>query len=370
MIDFILAVLGFLAALTPIVFVHELGHFLVARACGVRVDVFSIGFGRELVGWNDRYGTRWKISALPLGGYVKFFGDASAASTQSDELAGMPAAERSQTLHGKPVWQRSLVVVAGPVANFIFAILVFALLFMMFGQANTPPVIGKVRDGGAAQEAGLRAGDRILTVDGAVIERFQDLRVRVALSADTPLALRILRDGAEILVQVVPRRVEVSRNVREGQLGIESGPFEYRQLGPAEALVEGGKTTVSVVTSTLTYLKRWVTGVETGDQLSGPVGIADMAGKVIRVGPAEFVSFIALVSVAIGFINLFPIPLLDGGHLMFYAVEAIRGRPLGERAQEIGFRIGLALVVLLFLFGTRNDLDRIGVFSFVAGLFS
>jgi regulator of sigma E protease len=369
MYEILISVIGFLLALTPIVFIHELGHFLVARACNVRVEVFSIGFGRELLGWNDRHGTRWKISALPLGGYVKFFGDASEASAPG-EVAGMSEADRSRTLHGRPIWQRSLVVAAGPVANFLFSIVIFALLFMAFGQATSPPVVGKVREGGAAAAAGLRPGDRILSVDGSAIERFQDLKIKISLSADTPVDLRVLRDGAEITVRVTPRRVEISPKVREGQLGIESGPPEYRQLGPVAALGEGVRTTWAVVAGTLTYLQRWISGLENGEQLSGPVGIADMAGKVIQVGPAEFVSFIALISVAIGFINLFPIPMLDGGHLMFYAVEAVRGRPLGERAQEIGFRIGLAFVVLLFLFGTRNDLDRNGVFSFIANLFS
>jgi regulator of sigma E protease len=369
-----ISILAFVVVLTPIVFIHELGHFWVARLNGVRVETFSIGFGRELIGWNDRHGTRWKISLLPLGGYVKFWGDASAASNPAEALAQMMPEERRVSLHGKTVWQRSAVVAAGPAANFLFAIVVFAGVFMTFGQSITPPVIGSVVEGSAAAAAGLRPGDRILSIDGSGVERFEELRAVVALHAETPLVLRVLRDGSEIDLTATPRRVDVQDGLgnthKMGQLGIVGGRPDYVQLGPVEALWQGVRETGAVISTNLTYLKRWISGVESGDQVSGPIGIAKVSGEVARLSPLALISLMATLSVAIGFINLFPIPMLDGGHLMIYAVEAVRGRPLGERAQEIGFRIGLAMVLVMFLFGTWNDLGRSGVFKFVAGLFS
>lgn len=376
LVNLVSYLIPFVVVLTVIVFVHELGHFWVARRCGVRVEVFSIGFGPELFGWDDRQGTRWKIAAVPLGGYVKFFGDADATSGSADEaaLSSMSAADRAGSFHHKPLAQRAAIVVAGPVANFIFAILVFAALFSFVGQPYTPAVVGGVVPGSAAEEGGLKAGDRILALDGSEVRRFEDLRAYVALRAETPIRVALRRDGSEMELTVLPRRVDVPDGLggtqRVGQIGIQTAGMEFVQHGPAMALLQAGRETWSVVANTFTYLGRIVKGKESGDQLSGPIGIAKMSGDVARASWLGLISLMATLSVAIGLINLFPIPMLDGGHLLFYFFEAIRGRPVGDRAQEYGFRIGFALVLSLFLFSTWNDLNRLPVIHFITGLFS
>lgn len=377
--DFIVNLAGyiipFVVVLTIIVFVHELGHYWVARRCGVRVEVFSIGFGPELFGWNDRNGTRWKISAVPLGGYVKFFGDADATSNvDSSAVARMSEEDRKVSFHYKALPARAAIVAAGPVANFIFAILIYAALFSLVGQPFTPPVVGSVVEGGAAEAAGLQPGDRILTADGNTIQRFEELRAYVALRAETPILFRVQRDGGEIELTLVPRRVDVPDGLggsqRVGQIGIRTAGVEFVQHGPGMAVVQAVRETWQVVDNTFTYLGRIIQGRESGDQLSGPLGIAKISGDVARASWLGLISLMATLSVAIGLINLFPVPMLDGGHLLFYGIEALRGRPLGERAQEYGFRIGFALVLSLFLFATWNDLNRLPIFNFVAGLFS
>lgn len=368
-------IIPFVVVLTIIVFVHELGHYWVARRCGVRVEVFSIGFGPELFGWYDRNQTRWKISAIPLGGYVKFFGDADAASTtDTAAVSAMSAADRKVSFHHKTLGQRSAIVAAGPVANFIFAILIYAALFSLVGQPFTPAVVGDVVPGSAAESAGLRAGDRILAADSTGIQRFEELRAYVALRAETPIALRVLRDGSEIGLTVVPLRVDVPDGSggthRVGQIGIRTTGIDFVRHDPGTALVQAVRETWQVVANTFTYLGRIIQGRESGDQLSGPLGIAKMSGDVARSSWLGLVSLMATLSVAIGLINLFPVPMLDGGHLLFYGYEAVRGRPMGERAQEYSFRIGFALVMSLFLFATWNDLNRLPIFNFLTGLFS
>ncbi|MEK9970952.1 MAG: RIP metalloprotease RseP [Ferrovibrio sp.] len=377
--DFIINLAGyvipFVVVLTIIVFVHELGHYWVARRCGVRVEVFSIGFGPELFGWYDRNQTRWKISAVPLGGYVKFFGDADAASTTDNSaVAAMSADERKVSFHYKSLGQRSAIVAAGPVANFLFAILIYAALFSLVGQPFTPPVVGDVVPGSAAAAAGLRSGDRILKADSTDIQRFEELRAYVALRAETPITLRVLREGSEIGVTVVPLRVDVpdgsGGTQRVGQIGIRTSGIDFVRHNPGTAVVQAVRETWQVVANTFTYLGRIIQGRESGDQLSGPLGIAKISGDVAKASWLGLVSLMATLSVAIGLINLFPVPMLDGGHLLFYVYEAVRGRPLGERAQEYSFRIGFALVMSLFLFATWNDLNRLPIFNFLTGLFS
>lgn len=366
----------FLVVLTVIVFVHELGHYWVARRVGVRVQVFSIGFGPELVGWNDRHGTRWKISAIPLGGYVKFFGDADPTSAlPGADTATMTEAEKRVSYHHQPPLARIAIAIAGPAANFIFAVLVFALMFMTLGQPYTEPVVGAVVPGGAAEAAGLKPGDRVQAVDGTAVQRFEELRAYVALRAETPIQFQVQRDGSDLDITVVPRRVEVSDGfggtAKVGQIGIQSsGQMNFVRTGPSESIWLGVREVGAIIGSTTTYLGRMVTGRESGDQLSGPIGIAKMSGDVARFNPLALISLIGTLSVAIGFINLFPVPMLDGGHVVFYLIEAVRGRPLGERAQEIGFRIGLLFVLTLFVFATWNDLNRLQIFGFIARLFS
>lgn len=357
--------LPFLLALTVIVFIHELGHFLVARWCGVDVEAFSIGFGREIFGWNDRHGTRWKVAWLPLGGYVRFRGDANAASLPDAEALAR-AKQEPGNFHGKPVWQRALVVAAGPVANFILAIAIFAGAYMLVGRPVIEPRVDEVLPGSAAEQAGIRKGDLILTVDGARIEDYTDLQQSVMTRAGEPLAISLDRNGERINLTVVPQLHEEPDNfggkVRIGLLGVKHdpmGPLRYERMGPVKALEAGAGQTWFIVDSTFRYLGKLFTGRESSDQLGGPIAMAKAAGDAASMGFSQYITVIAFLSVSIGLLNLFPIPMLDGGHLVYYAVEAVRGRPLGEAAQEWGFRIGLSLVVLLMLVSTKNDLVRV-----------
>ena len=315
-------IVPFVVVLTIIVFVHELGHYWVARRCGVRVEVFSIGFGPELFGWYDRHGTRWKISAVPLGGFVKFFGDADAASAADGAtIAAMSDQDRKDSFHFKTLPQRSAIVVAGPVANFIFAILVYAALFSIIGQPFTPPVVGDVLPNSAAADAGLKPGDRITAADGSAIQRFQDLQTYVALRAETPIDLTVRRDGSDLHITVVPRRVDAPNGVggteRVGQIGIRTSGIEFVRHDPVTSVGLAAKETWQVVANTFTYLGRIAQGRESGDQLSGPLGIAKMSGDVAKASWLGLVQLMATLSVAIGLINLFPVPMLDGGHLLF-----------------------------------------------------
>jgi regulator of sigma E protease len=367
-------IVSFVVVLSAIVYVHELGHYWVARWCNIKIDVFSIGFGHELFGWYNRHGTRWRISAIPLGGYVKFFGDESVTSRAQQTLAMMTPEERQVSFHHKPLPQRIVVALAGPAANFMFAIAVYALLFMLAGQPYTPPVVAEVISGSAADEAGIMVGDRIVKVDGQAIARFEELRGYVVVRSDTPVTITVRRQEHEIDLTIVPRRTEIETGFggtqRVGQIGIRSAGIEFQRHGPLTAVVEAVKETQAVVTQTLFYLGRVIGGQESSEQLAGPLGIAKISGDIAKVSLAALVSLMATLSVAIGLVNLFPIPMLDGGHLLFYAIEAVRGRPLGAQAQEYGFRIGLAVVISLFLLATWNDLNRLRVVDFFMQLFS
>lgn len=357
--------LPFLFVLSIVIFVHELGHYLVGRWCGVRVVSFSIGFGKELLGYTDKHGTRWKISAIPLGGYVKFFGDANAAS-MPDHGAGaaMSASERDVSFIHKSVGQRAAIVAAGPIANFLLAIAIFAVTFSLFGRQVMEPYVGAVVAGSPAEAAGIKEGDLILSIDGRPIRGFEDVQRIVSGSPDETLTIVVARAGQELTLQATPRLQEISTRLgkhRQGILGLRSSndrsQVRTERYNPVEAVWLGVKETGFVVERTMSYLGRLVTGRESADQLSGPVRIAQASGEVARFGGVSaLISLAAILSISIGLINLFPVPLLDGGHLMFYAIEAMRRKPLSERAQELGFRIGFALVIMLMLFATWNDL--------------
>jgi regulator of sigma E protease len=351
-----------LIVLTAVVFVHELGHFLVARWCGIRIAAFSVGFGRELAGFNDRRGTRWKISAIPLGGYVRFEGDDNAASIPDPEaLAKVPVSQRRGLFHFAPLWQRVAVVAAGPVANFVLAILVFAAVFALIGRAHVPPIADTVIAGSAAERAGIRPGDRILSVDGETIESFSELQGIIMLSADETLQLVVDRGGEQLGLTAVPVRQEQSDQLggthRIGVLGISAQGRDFHRDDPLTALSEATRQTGEIVERTFVYIGRLLTGRESPEQLSGILRIGHATGQVFEEGGVPAIVYLtAVLSVSIGLFNLFPIPMLDGGHLLYYLAEAIRGRPLSPRVQDIGFRIGFALVVLLFIFVTFNDI--------------
>ena len=366
----VLYALPFLLALLIIVFIHELGHFLVARWCGVDVEAFSIGFGKEITGWHDRHGTRWKLCWLPLGGYVKFRGDANAASMPDADVMARARLEPGN-FHGKPVWQRAAVVAAGPIANFILAIGIFAAAFMIVGAPVREPRIDEVMPGSAAEEAGLQKGDLVLSIDGSAIRNFTDLQQKVVTRAGEELSVVVDRAGQQMTFAVVPKLREepdgFGGKLRIGLLGVKHNPeggVHYERMGPVAAIEAGAARTWFIVESTFRYLGKVVTGRESADQLGGPIAMAKAAGDAASLGLFQFVSVIAFLSVSIGLINLFPIPMLDGGHLVYYAIEAVRGKPLGENAQEWGFRIGFSLVIMLMVVGTWNDLVRVATVMF------
>jgi len=358
-------IVPFLFVLTIVVFFHELGHFLVARWCGIKVVVFSIGFGPEIIGFYDRYGTRWKIAAVPLGGYVKFFGDENAASVPDHEAAAeMTEAEKKVSFIHQKVGPRAAVVVAGPVANFILAIAIFAAVFMTVGKQTTSARVDTVQPNSAAQAAGFMPGDLVVAIDGEKIDNFADMQRIVSVSAGETLDIEVERGGAHVMLKATPELRELKdafgNTHRLGVLGISRsmapGDIKTEKMGPLKAVAEGARETWFVVDRTLSYIGGVFTGREAADQLGGPIRIAQVSGEVATFGFVALIHLTAVLSVSIGLLNLFPIPLLDGGHLLFYAIEAIRGRPLSERAQEVGFRIGLAIVVMLMIFATFNDI--------------
>lgn len=368
------SLLAFLVVLSVLVFVHEFGHYYVARRNGVRVETFSIGFGPELFGWTDRAGTRWKVSLLPLGGFVKMFGDADPASTPSSHVVAMTEAERAVSFHHKRVGQRAAVVAAGPLANFAFAILALALLYATAGQPFTPPDVGGVQPGSAAERAGLMPGDVIRSIDGTSIQRFEEIRQIVSLKPGLPLSLTVEREGRAIALNATPEVSEITDrfgNVhRVGMLGISRAGMDYARHDPVTAVWQAGREVAGMVSGTFTALGQMIRGDRGTEELGGPLRIAQMSGEVAQTGIYALIWFMAFLSVNLGMINLFPVPLLDGGHLLFYAFEAVRGKPLPARAQEYGFRIGLALVLTLMVFATWNDLVQLRVVDFVRGLVS
>lgn len=396
-----LAVFALLIAV--IVFIHEYGHFSMARACGVRVEVFSIGFGKPLFQWTDRHGTDWRVAWIPLGGYVKFFGDADASSRPDENVTedrpattqftppdkarrGLTPEERRVCFHYKPVWQRMLIVAAGPFANFALAVAIFWMLFATLGLTAAAPIIGEVSKGSAAEAAGFQSGDEIISVDGRNVETFDDIAQTVILSSNETLTFVIRRDGREITLRATPRRVErddgFGNTIRAGLLGITSadGKIIYKTFGPLEALQRAFDRVGDILSGTVKFLGRLVQGKEDASQLSGPIKIAEISGKTFLFGfdksnfePGKAPSFVealkngvygvisiaGLISVSIGFLNLLPIPVLDGGHLMYYAIEAATGRPLGARVQAAGFRIGLVLLASFMIFVTWNDIKSL-----------
>lgn len=364
----------FLFVLTVLVFVHEMGHYLVARWCGVAVDTFSIGFGREVVHWHDAKGTRWRIGWLPLGGYVKFHGDADAASFKSLDGTGVSVEERTDYFNEKPLIVKTAVVSAGPIANFLLAVALLAGLFAVVGQPFTPPVIHQVLPDTVASAAGFEAGDRIIEIDGQGIDRFEEMQQLVMSNGGQPLVMVIARGDREIKIDVTPGIRNLSDrfgNVHDvGYLGVQRSGVDFIRHDPFSAAWYAVKQTYTFTALTLRYVGQMIIGLRSADDLRGPIGIVQMSGQAAQIGMTSVIQFMAVLSISLGLINLFPIPILDGGHLLFYAYEAVRGKPLGERAQEYSFRIGLAFVVGLMLIATWNDLIQLEVFDYVVRLFS
>ena len=365
---FLLYALAFLFVLTVVVFIHELGHFQVARWCGVKVAAFSIGFGREIWGFVDRHGTRWRIAWIPLGGYVKFMDDEDVTSSQgpaADRV--MTEEEKAGSFHHKPLWQRALVVAAGPLANFLLAILIFAAGFTFLGVRTTLPRVDEVVIGSPAEKAGFKSGDIIQQIDGRKIASFNDIMRTVTTSGGRTMQVTVDRGGSPVTLSVAPKLDEFKDDFGQKQsvwrFGIKQKPtpdqIRDETVNPVKAVWLGVRETGFIINSTLSYLTDVVAMKQKPDQLGGPARIADIAGKVAQRGLFDLIYLAAFISVSVGLVNLFPIPLLDGGHLVFYAIEGIRGRPLSPRTQEISFRIGMAVVMTLMLFSFWNDIPII-----------
>jgi regulator of sigma E protease len=362
---------AFLFVITVVVFFHELGHFSVARFFNVTVETFSIGFGRSVAKWTDKKGTEWKIGWLPLGGYVKFLGDENGASVPDREiLARLSPEQRANVFQSKPLYQRALVVAAGPIANFILAIVIFSGVLMLLGQATVLTTVGKVTPGAPAAVAGIRSGDVITAVNGTKVETFNELVSAVRAQQAHDMAIGFTRQGKAMTVDVKPRVIKTNDlygdSVKFLGIGVQPAFTEsnarYVPLGPVAAVTGAAQQTWFVADTSLTYLWRIVTGHSRSDQLTGPLGMASVSKQAASAGFMSLLQLAALLSVSIGLINLFPVPILDGGHLLYYGCEAVLGRPLGERAQDVGFRLGLAAVLGLFVLATWNDLVRLNLF--------
>jgi regulator of sigma E protease len=358
--------LAFLAAIGPLVFIHEFGHYIVGRWFGIGAETFSIGFGREVAGWTDKRGTRWKVGWLPLGGYVRFTGDMNPAS-MGQNLDQLSPDLRARSFHAKPVWQRALVVFAGPAANFILAILIFAAFIAANGAPRTPAVVSAVMPGSPAASIGLLKGDRIVSIDDTEVRRFDDLADYSKLRPGEDVLLTVQREGrtftAATRLAEVTEADRFGQTYRVGRLGVATGKRVFEPVPPLQLIPEAAGITLSTIENTATGLWQIITGRRPLQELGGPIKMAQVAGQVASIGWFEFVQLIAFFSINLGFINLLPVPMLDGGHLALYAVEATRRRPLGAQAQEWLFRGGFAALMTLMLVATLNDLASVGLWQ-------
>lgn len=361
-------ILPFLFVLLIVVFFHELGHYLVGRWCGIGAKAFSIGFGPELFGFTDRRGTRWRISAIPLGGYVKFVGDMNATSLGSEEAnAELSEQEQAVAFHNKSVWRRATTVVAGPAANFVLAVAIFTVVFSVFGRGVADPVVSEIRPDSAAAEAGLQPGDRFVSLDGHPVSSFGDVQRYISIRAGEPIHIVMDRDGKQYEATMVPQLLSIKdrfgNEMEQGIIGVvndrSTGGRRIQHYGPGEAFVQAVSETWFVVARTGDYIAGVITGRQKADQIGGPIRVAQVSGQVATLGFVALLNLAAILSVSIGLLNLLPVPILDGGHLVFYAIEAMRGRPVSDKAQEVGYRIGLGLILGLMVFATWNDISML-----------
>lgn len=361
-------IVPFVLVLSLLVFVHEMGHYLVGRWSGIRILAFSVGFGPEIFGFTDKHGTRWKLSVIPLGGYVRFFGDEDASSKpDTDKLAAMSEEDRARSFAGAKLWKRAATVAAGPIANFLLAIAIFTILFAVYGRTVADPVVAEVKPESAAAAAGILPGDLLVAIDGGKVETFDDVRRYVSIRPGQQIVVTIERAGQKLDLSMVPQRTDMTdqfgNKIEIGLIGIvtnqEVGHFRLQTYTPFQALREGVIQTRDIVTGTFKYIGNLLSGSMRADQLGGPIRVAQASGQMATLGIGAVLQLAAVLSVSIGLLNLMPVPVLDGGHLMFYAVEAVRGKPLGSSAQEIAFRIGLAMVLTLMVFATWNDISAL-----------
>jgi regulator of sigma E protease len=371
-VGFFWTIAFFLLTIGPLVFFHEMGHYLVGRWCGVKADVFSIGFGREIAGWTDKRGTRWKLSMLPLGGYVRFAGDMGAASTPNDSWRAMSPDEQAVCFQAKQPWKRFLIVFAGPATNFLLAFLIYIALFATFGQRVTPSVAGQISPGSVAEQVGFKPGDHVINVDGTAISGFEDMFWVIANNPNHLMPFQIVRGGQTLTINAAPAALEEKDRfgnvTKRGYMGIAPSssvrvPVPISQLPGVAA-----KETWTGLTRTVDGLWQIISGKRSVKELGGPLRIAKTSGEIATFGWAAFIAFLAMVSINLGFINLLPIPMLDGGHLVFYSIEALFGRPVSAKAQERAFMTGFYALMALMVFVTFNDLTNFGVFNRLAGL--
>ena len=365
-------ILAFFLVIGPLVFVHELGHYVAGRLCGVKADAFSIGFGREIAGYTDSRGTRWKLGWLPMGGYVKFAGDMNPASQPTAEWLALPPEERARTFQAKSVWQRFFIVFAGPLTNFIVAIAIFMAFFAAYGVPRTPSVISAVMPNSPAAQAGLQAGDRIVSIGGRPVQTFDQMADFIRFRPDERLRLRIERDHARRSLYVTTaatiERDRFGNEFRKGSIGVMSGPQVVEPVSLAQLPVEATRQTIGIVRTMVDTLGQIVTGRRSVKELGGPIKIAQVSGQQASLGILNFVMLMALISINLGFINLLPIPMLDGGHLVFYLFEGIARRPVPEKAMEWAFRSGLAVLLSFMIFVTLNDILSLTTLKRLAGL--
>ncbi len=357
---------SFVLLISFIVFIHEFGHFYIARLCGVKIEEFSIGFGRELWGFTDKKGTRWKICPIPFGGYVKMFGDKNGASIPDEQaVAAMSESERKISFIGKNVWQRIIIVAAGPIANFLLTIYIFTFLFSVNGILISTPVVGEMLQDGAAAQSGLKSGDKILAINSRQISSFDQIREEVSQSADKKLQFRISRGEEEINLEITPK-VQTTRDVfgdevKIGMIGVIATQGEHKKLTVGQSFVEANKETYRISLAIFKALGELITGKRSVEELGGPIKIAQYSGKTVEMGFMVVLWFVAMISVNLGVMNLLPVPVLDGGHLFYYLIELLRGKPLSQKVQKTGFQIGMSMVLTLMIFTTFNDIKHLFV---------